>query len=57
MKEPEFLRGMKNIRFTVAHRNSKELEDYVAYNYEAFTKLLKRWASAIGHLIESENSL
>jgi tripartite-type tricarboxylate transporter receptor subunit TctC len=41
MKEPEFIKGMKNIRFTVAHRNSKELEDYVAYNYEAFTKLLK----------------
>jgi tripartite-type tricarboxylate transporter receptor subunit TctC len=41
MKDPDFIRGMRNIRFTVIHRNSKELEDYVSYNYEVFTKLLK----------------
>jgi len=41
MKEPEFIRGMKNIHFTIVYRNSKNLDDYVSYNYEAFTKLLK----------------
>jgi tripartite-type tricarboxylate transporter receptor subunit TctC len=41
MKDPDFIKGMRNIRFTIFHRNSKELEDYVSHNYEAFTKLLK----------------
>jgi tripartite-type tricarboxylate transporter receptor subunit TctC len=41
MKEPEFIRGMKNIHFTIVHRNSKDLDEYVSYNYEAFAKLLK----------------
>jgi tripartite-type tricarboxylate transporter receptor subunit TctC len=41
MKEPDFIKGMRNIRFTIVYRNSKELENYVSHNYEAFTKLLK----------------
>lgn len=41
MKDSDFIRGMRNIRFTIVHRNSKELEDYISYNYEVFTKLVK----------------
>jgi tripartite-type tricarboxylate transporter receptor subunit TctC len=41
MKEQEFISGMKNIKCSIVYRNSKELEDYVTFNYEAFTKLLK----------------
>jgi len=41
MKDPEFINGMKNIRFTIVYRNSQELEDYVIRNYEAFTKVVK----------------
>ena len=46
MKEPDFIRGMRNIRFTIVHRSSKELEDYISYNYEAFTKLVKEMGLA-----------
>jgi tripartite-type tricarboxylate transporter receptor subunit TctC len=41
MKDPEFINGMKNIRFTIVYRNNQELEDYVIRNYEAFTKVVK----------------
>lgn len=41
MKEPNFLKVMKELRITVSYRNSRELTDYVAYNYELFGKLLK----------------
>ncbi|MCG6533539.1 MAG: tripartite tricarboxylate transporter substrate binding protein [Syntrophales bacterium LBB04] len=41
MKGEVFLRAMKDLRMTVFHRNSKELTDYVAYNYELYGKLLK----------------
>jgi tripartite-type tricarboxylate transporter receptor subunit TctC len=40
-KEPDFIKGMKTLRFTVVRRNSKDLEEYVSENYEAFAKLLK----------------
>lgn len=46
MKDPDFIKGMRNIRFTILHRNSRELEDYVSHNYEAFTKLLKEMGLA-----------
>jgi tripartite-type tricarboxylate transporter receptor subunit TctC len=46
MKDQVFIRGMRNIRFTIIHRNSKELEDYVSYNYEVFTKLVKEMGLA-----------
>lgn len=41
MKEPAFIKGMKELRFAMIYRNSKELSDYVAQNYDAFAKLLK----------------
>jgi tripartite-type tricarboxylate transporter receptor subunit TctC len=41
MKEPTFIKGMKDLRLTIAYRNNKEMDDYVARNYEAFSKLLK----------------
>jgi tripartite-type tricarboxylate transporter receptor subunit TctC len=41
MKEPAFIKGMKDLRLTIAYRNNIEMDDYVAQNYEAFSKLLK----------------
>ena len=41
MKEPAFVKGMKDLHVTVFHRNSKEVTDWVAYNYELFGKILK----------------
>ena len=41
MKEPAFVKGMKDLHVTVFHRNSKELTDWAAYNYELFGKILK----------------
>ena len=41
MKEPGFIKGMKELRLPILYRGSKELSDYLARNYEAFSKLLK----------------
>ena len=41
MKEPAFIKGMKDLRLPIRYRNSKELSDYVVYNYNYFAKLLK----------------
>jgi len=42
MKEPYFIKEMKeNVRFPIVYRNSKDLGDYVAFNYEVFGKLVK----------------
>jgi len=41
MKDEAFLKGMKEIGYSVRYRNSKELNDYIARNYEIFGKLLK----------------
>lgn len=41
MKEPPFIKGMKELRFTVAYKSGKELDSYVALNYDLFAKLLK----------------
>jgi tripartite-type tricarboxylate transporter receptor subunit TctC len=41
MKEPAFIKGMQDFRFTVFYRNGKELDESVAANYDAFAKLLK----------------
>ena len=41
MKEPAFLKGMKDLRHTIIYRSSRELDDHVAYNYEFFGRLLK----------------
>jgi len=40
-KEPAFIKGMKDLRLMVVYRNSQELGDYVATNYEIFGRLLK----------------
>ena len=41
MKQPAFLKGMKDLRLTVAYRNNRQMDEYVAQNYDAFAKLLK----------------
>jgi tripartite-type tricarboxylate transporter receptor subunit TctC len=41
MKEPTFVKGMKEMQLTILYRNSKEFTDFVTYNYEFFGKLLK----------------
>jgi len=41
MKEPTFIKGMKDIQLPIVYRNSQELTDYVARSYEVFSKLLK----------------
>ena len=42
MSEPAFIKGMKDLRLTVVYRNSSQLEEYVARNYESMGKLLKQ---------------
>ena len=41
MKEPIFVKGMKDLRLTIFYRNSKDFDDYIANTYEVFGKLLK----------------
>ena len=41
MKEPGFIKGMKDLRLPILYRNSKDLTAYVAKNYEMFGKILK----------------
>ncbi len=41
MQEPAFLKGMKDLHVTVLRRDSKELTEYAAYNYELFGRILK----------------
>jgi len=41
MKQPSFIEGMKELRVPIRYRGSKELSDYVVYNYDYFAKLLK----------------
>lgn len=41
MKEPAFLKGMKETGYSVRYRNSKDLNDYIVRNHEIFGKLLK----------------
>lgn len=42
MKEPAFIKGMKeDLRMPILYRNSKELDEYVARNYEVYKNLLK----------------
>ena len=41
MKEPSFIKGMKELRFTVFYRGAKEMDNYVAMNFDLFAKLLK----------------
>lgn len=41
MKEPSFINGLKEIRFPVIYRNSKDMTDYIARNYEFYEKIIK----------------
>lgn len=41
MREPAFLKSMKDFHFTILYRNGQQLGDYVANNYDTFEKLLK----------------
>jgi tripartite-type tricarboxylate transporter receptor subunit TctC len=41
IKEPAFLKGMRDLRLTIIYRNSREIADYMAHNYEFFGKFLK----------------
>ena len=41
MKEPTYIKGMKDLHLTIRHRNSKEYAEIVAANYEIFGKILK----------------
>ena len=41
MREQPFIKGMKDLHVTILYRNSKELTEYAAYNYELFGKILE----------------
>jgi len=41
MKEPGFINGMKELRLPIMYRSGKELDAYVARNYEFYSKLFK----------------
>ena len=41
MKEPGFIKGMKDLNLPVVYRDGKELTEYVAKNYEAYGKYLR----------------
>jgi tripartite-type tricarboxylate transporter receptor subunit TctC len=41
MKEPAFIKGMKELHLPIVYRNSKELTEYITYNYNYFEKLFK----------------
>ncbi|OGP62441.1 MAG: hypothetical protein A2169_07555 [Deltaproteobacteria bacterium RBG_13_47_9] len=41
MKEPGFIKGVKELHLPIVYRNSKELTDYITYNYNYFEKLFK----------------
>jgi len=41
IKEPAFIKGIKELRWSIVHRNSKEMTEYVAHNYENYGKQLK----------------
>lgn len=42
MKEPAFIKGMKeDLRLPIVYRNSKDLNTYVAHNYDVYGRMLK----------------
>ena len=41
MRQPAFTNGIKELRLTASFRSSKEMTEYVSYNYDTFGKLLK----------------
>lgn len=45
-KEPAFIKGMKDVRWSLVHRNSKEMTEYIARNYESYGKQMKEMGLA-----------
>jgi tripartite-type tricarboxylate transporter receptor subunit TctC len=41
MKEPAFVKGMRDLRLTPAYRSGKEMDAYVAASYEYYNKTFK----------------
>ena len=41
MKEPAFIKGMKELRYTIVYKNGKDLQNYVASTFDSFGKILK----------------
>lgn len=41
MKEPGFIKGMKDLRLPIVYRSSKQMTDYIAYYYGIYGKLIK----------------
>jgi tripartite-type tricarboxylate transporter receptor subunit TctC len=41
MKEPAFIKGIRDLRLSVYYRSGQELEDYTIRTYEKFGKMLK----------------
>lgn len=41
MKEPGFVNGMKDLHIPIVYRNSRQLTDYLVYNYNLYAKSLK----------------
>lgn len=46
MKEPAFIKGMKDLQLTITYRNSSDLEAYVARTYDAMGSMLKQFGFA-----------
>ena len=41
MKEPAFVKGMKELHLPIVYRSGKALDAYVAHSYEVFSKIIK----------------
>lgn len=41
IKGPDFIKGMKELRYTIVYRDSRQVSEYVARNYEAVAEMLK----------------
>jgi len=46
IKTPAFIKGIKDIRWSIVHRNSKEMTEYMARNYENYGKQMKEMGFA-----------
>ncbi len=46
MKEPTFVKGMRDLRYTIVYRSGKDLEDYVSSRYDSYAKVLKEMGLA-----------
>lgn len=41
IKEPAFINGIKEIRYSIVYHNRKEMNDYMPHYYELYEKLIK----------------